>query len=227
MVTQAEWFNVIAFHSVNYSAELEASDFQTGSQTGHGTVQGRFLVSLFLSLGLRLCCSLALVHLNPSYPPVHSLSISFYSGFCWRKRRPLFLSSGSSAAKLPPPTLLLHHHHRCRRPIHLKRCGNKSRQRETRPHKLRQKKKELTKTQRRFMALFWPVALKERDTCRRLPNAVEPARLTATPSYEFLEVKWHLRRIKTVWEGGISCDRQKKAKGGRALETITHRHFSG
>lgn len=77
------------------------------------------------------------------------------------------------------------------------------------------------------MALFWPVALKERDTCRRLPNAVEPARLTATPSYEFLEVKWHLRRIKTAWEGGISCDRQKKAKGGRALETITHRHFRG
>lgn len=183
-------------------------DFQTGSQTGHGTVQVCFLISLFLSLGLMLCCSLALIHLNPSYPLVHSLSISFYSGFSWRKRRLLFLSSGSSAAKLLP-----HHQHSCccHHPIHLKRGGNKSRQRETQLHKLRQKKKEQTKTQHWFMALFWPMALKERDSCRRLPNVVQPAWLTATPNYEFLEVRWHLHRIKRLHglDGGASCDRKK------------------
>lgn len=77
------------------------------------------------------------------------------------------------------------------------------------------------------MALFWPVALKERDTCRRLPNAVEPARLTATPSYEFLEVKWHLRRIKTAWEGGISCDRQKKSQRRQSVGDHHSQAFQG
>lgn len=60
------------------------------------------------------------------------------------------------------------------------------------------------------MALFSPVALKEREP---LPNVVEPAWLTATPNYEFLEVKGHLCGIKSAWEGG---------RRGRAVDTITH-----
>lgn len=146
------------------------SDFPTGSQTGHGTVQVCFLISLFLSLGLRLCCSLPLIHLNPSYPLVHSLSISFYSGFCWRKRRPMFLSSGSSAAKWLP-----HQRCCCHHPIHLKRHGNKSRQRETQLHKLRQKNKRANHNVAPVYGPFLARGSERTGSCGRLPNVVQPA----------------------------------------------------
>lgn len=52
------------------------------------------------------------------------------------------------------------------------------------PYKLPAKKRA-NQIQRWFTGPFWLVALQERDACRRLPNVVEPTRLTATPNYEF------------------------------------------
>lgn len=207
MVTQPEWLYIIALIQsiIKLSSKWLTARLEVKPVTA---LCERLSSSLSLSLQHCPCHSFALIPLNPSYSLI--LSFTHFRFHFFSSLASVGGSSGPCSCQVdlqqpnyppplapPPPN-----------PIHLKYSGNKSRQREMQPYKLLQRK-ELTKYSAGLWPFFGSWHCRERDTRRRLPNVVKPAWLTATPNYEFLEVKWHLRRIKTAWERGINCDRQK------------------